>query len=474
VPNRLSTLLYGEKAHDREPVTVFDIGCSGGVGTEWEIFGTALRVVGFDPLVSEIERLRQAEQRPNVSYEAAFVGLNPTQEKDRNTHDSKLSARDKFFPDLEARSSAVRATDILSYDYKKEVFNAGAERIYSSSRISLDEFCRRRPLTGVDILKTDTDGYDLEVLIGAQNVLESSILAASIECFFDRPRSSYANTFSNVDRFMTGKGFYLFDIRPRTYTRAALPGPFQYDIFAQTSGGAPVWADVLYLRDLASADYEGLFGFEASEERIIKTACFLEARGLPDCAAELISNRADRLSYPIEQMLDLLVPDYLGAKLSYREYIDRFTADPRVLFPSHLANQTPRLPFVTGPRRELSLQNAVSSPDWDAALSAANGGMLVTTSRQNWAYAMILPLPHSQRRGVILVEAEVVEGQVGVSIANADHTELAGETILSSRDASTVMLPVSRAAAGDALMIRNAWSEGPSRVVISRVEFFAD
>ena len=127
-------------------------------------------------------------------------------------------------------------------------------------------------------------------------------------------------------------------------------------------------------------------------------------------------------------MLDLLVPDDLGAKLSYREYIDRFTADPRVLFPSHLANQTTRLPFVTGPRRELSLLDAVSLPDWDATLSAAKGGMLVTTSRRNWAYAMILPLPHPHRRGVIFVEAEVVEGRIGRSVANADHTELASET----------------------------------------------
>jgi hypothetical protein len=472
--NRLSAFLYGEKAPDREQVTVIDVGCSGGVGTEWEVFGAALRAVGFDPLVSEIERLRQTEHRPNISYEAAFVGLGPAHEKERDALESSLSGRDKFFPDLEARSSAVRGTEILSYDYKKEIFNAGAERVYSRRRISLDEFAQQRSLTGVDMLKTDTDGHDLEVLVGAQNILESSILAASIECFFHRPRSSYANTFSNVDRFMTSKGFYLFDVQPRTYTRGALPGPFQYDIFAQTTGGSPVWADVLYVRDLASADYEALFSFEASEERIIKTACFLEAHGLPDCAAELILNRADRLSYPIEQMLDLLVPDHLGAKLSYKDYIDRFTADPTALFPSRLAKQIAGLPFACGLRRKLSLRDAISARDWDATLTPANGGMLVTTCRQNWAYAMSLPLPHPHGPGVLLVEVEIVEGQVGISIANVDYSELAGETILSGDVKSrTVLLPVT-SQAKSLLMIRNAWAKGASQVVVSRVEFFAD
>src|SRR6516225_1369140 len=89
--NRLSAFLYGEKAPDREQVTVIDVGCSGGVGTEWEVFGAALCAVGFDPLVSEIERLRQTEQRPNISYEAAFVGLGPVQKQERDALESSLS-----------------------------------------------------------------------------------------------------------------------------------------------------------------------------------------------------------------------------------------------------------------------------------------------------------------------------------------------------------------------------------------------
>jgi Methyltransferase FkbM domain len=482
--NRLSAFLYGEKAPEREPVTIVDVGCSGGVGTEWDIFGGALHAIGFDPLEPEIERLRQTEKRPNISYEAAFVGLSAAQQKEREAHESGLSEKDNYSPNLTGRSSAVKAIEILSYDYEKEVYNSGVDKKYSSNRICLDEFAKQRSLIGIDFLKTDTDGYDLLVLIGAQNILESSVLAASIECNLQQPRSSFANVLSNVDRFMTSKGFYLFDIRTTTYTRAELPGPFQYNLFAQTVGGTPACADVLYVRDLASPEYEELFGFEATGERIIKTACLLEARGLADCAAELILRRADRLSYPPASMLDLLVPNHLGENLSYKEYMDRFAADPQVLFPSRLTPRNPALPFTSGLRRELPLENAISLCEWDATLSTAKRGflpftakkgILVRTSHQNGAFAMTLALPRSNRPGVLVVDAEIVEGQVGISIVNAGYTELASETILSGNGgARVVMLPVSVAASGASLLIRNAWAEGRSRVVISRVELFTD
>ena len=199
---------------------------------------------------------------------------------------------------------------------------------------------------------------------------------------------------------MASKGFYLFDIKPRTYTRAALPGPFYYESMTRTTNGSPVWADVLYLRYLAQHDYEMLFGFHVTQERIVKMACLMEAFGLQDCAAELIISRSDRLSYPIDQTLDLLVPNSLGPKLSYREYMKRFTTDPGALFPSRVVRETPELPFITGTPRELSLKGAVSFSHWGAILClSADGSLVVTTSPQKWAYAMILSLPDHQGPG---------------------------------------------------------------------------
>lgn len=133
---------------------------------------------------------------------------------------------------------------------------------------------------------------------------------------------------------MTSHGFYLCGMNIRTYTRAAPPGPFCYDGLFETSDGSPIWADVIYFRDLAAQDYEGTFGFEVTAERIIKTACLMVARGLDDAAAELILKRGSELLFSADQMLDPLAPNYLGSNLSYRQYMEKFEADPEALFPS--------------------------------------------------------------------------------------------------------------------------------------------
>ena len=127
--------------------------------------------------------------------------------------------------------------------------------------------------------------------------------------------------------FLRELGFQIYSMEPFRYSRAALPGPFVYDMFAATHTGQLVWADVMFLRDLASPDCEGQFGFEITPERIIKTACLMELFGLQDCAAELLQARADLLTYPINPLLDLLVPPYLGRQLSYRDYIAKFETD---------------------------------------------------------------------------------------------------------------------------------------------------
>jgi hypothetical protein len=168
-----------------------------------------------------------------VTYEDAFVGLDAVQERERQAYECQLSVRDKFFPDLRARSSARRAIDLLAWDVQKDAYNSGSDVVLTTRRISLDEFARQQSLAA-DLLKIDTDGYDVEVLLGAQGLLRSGVLAAKLECFFQRPASRYSNSFSNVDRLMKANGFYLCDMQIRAYSRSALPGPFLYDAPMQT------------------------------------------------------------------------------------------------------------------------------------------------------------------------------------------------------------------------------------------------
>jgi hypothetical protein len=327
----LTSYIYGNTA--RQPVIIFDVGCScNGLGSEWNAFGSSLGGVGFDALEPEIERLRSIETRPNVVYESAFVGLNAEQRAARDLYEKTLDSRQRHSPNFFARSSAFRAARLAAYDYQKELYNAGAALCFTDRYLSLDDYSIEYT-NDVDLLKSDTDGSDIQVLFGADKILRSSILAVHIECVFHGAMSRYANTFANIDMFLREIGFSIYSIQPFGYTREELPGPFYYDLLAQTKNGPLVWADAVFLRDMADFEYEDIYGFAVTPERVLKLACFMGIFGLPDCAAELIIKRADRLSLAQDVLLDRPVPNYLGHGLSYREYINRFMADPKALFP---------------------------------------------------------------------------------------------------------------------------------------------
>lgn len=330
----LTSYVYGSNIALRQRVTVFDVGCSwNGVEDLWNIFGPSLAGVGFDPLEQEIERLRSIEVRPNVTYEAAYVGLSAEQRATRDKYEEMLPPQSKHSPNFFARSSAFRVAALTAYDHQREFFSAGAAPRFATRRLSLDDYSAQHH-SDVDFLKSDTDGFDMQVLLGSERILRSSILGIKVECLFHGSVSRYANTIANIDTFLRGLGFSIYSIQPFSYTRAALPGPFYYDMFAQTRNGSLVWADAVFMRDLADLEYEDVYGFAATPERVLKLACFMEVLGLPDCAAELIMKRADRLTFDQDVLLDKLVPTYLGKGLNYREYIRRFEADPRALFPS--------------------------------------------------------------------------------------------------------------------------------------------
>ena len=57
------------------PVTVIDVGCSGGIGSIWTPLVGIVHGHGVDPAVAEIARLAASETRPHMTYyEGRAVG----------------------------------------------------------------------------------------------------------------------------------------------------------------------------------------------------------------------------------------------------------------------------------------------------------------------------------------------------------------------------------------------------------------
>jgi FkbM family methyltransferase len=332
---RLPRLLQGDQSAG--PTYFVDVGCSGGVDGHWLQFEENLRGVGFDPLITEIERLRAQNTIPGLKYEDAFVGFSeygnlfPKSFKENNIENKT----NQWFE----RTSARAYTRTKAMSYEQAVFNRGSELVYSDRWIDLDQYCKSVGMPGLDFLKVDTDGSDIIVLLGAREQLTRNVLGVEVEAQFTGEHHPYANTLFNIDRLMREAGLTLVDLETYRYTRAALPGRFYYDIAAQTTQGATQWGEAIYARDLADPDYEKKYPlFKVTPEAVLKLACFYEIYGLPDCAAEVLVARRAILEpkWNVTALLDGLVWPDLGAGMTYEEYLNAFNDDPDRLMPSRL------------------------------------------------------------------------------------------------------------------------------------------
>ncbi|MGH9645215.1 MAG: FkbM family methyltransferase, partial [Bryobacteraceae bacterium] len=233
-------------------------------------------------------------------------------------------------------TSAVRASEAMRMNYVKEVFNAGAEIRLTDRHISLDDYAVQSGTRNVDFVKIDTDGHDIEVILGAKEMLRSQgVLGISVESQMHGAAHPYSNTLANIDRLLREWGFTLFDLDLWRYSRRSLPDKFYYQIPAQTMTGQIQWGEAVYFRDLARPDYEQMHGFAAEIGKTVKLACLFELFGFPDCSAQILvqlqEQTGDRF---FSTLLDELVKNYRGSRLPYAKFLEHFDADPKSFFPS--------------------------------------------------------------------------------------------------------------------------------------------
>ena len=99
---------------------LIDVGCSGGLDPAWGYLGPALRAVAFDPLISEIERLRASHSLDGaIEYIDAFI----TGPK-KASSSASVSVNDLFELPAYARSSAAYARLLAKEDFVKEHQNS--------------------------------------------------------------------------------------------------------------------------------------------------------------------------------------------------------------------------------------------------------------------------------------------------------------------------------------------------------------
>ncbi|MBV1901863.1 MAG: FkbM family methyltransferase [Kordiimonadaceae bacterium] len=326
------------------PYTHIDIGCSGGMHPALHAFGQNVRAIGFDPSLSEVERLNQENAHGGIHHVAAFISgkdKNYTAKGDTQAdHDKQCVTRNPW-----ARLSVaetMRATAAESDAEKLHINAWGKTKLADPEKpIHLPTYFTENTLGSIDFIKIDVDGQDFNILKTLKEDLATrQVLGLAIEVNYVGSHLDHEHTFHNVDRFMREQGFDLFGLEVRPYSAAALPFPYRYDFPGNTIKGRPLQGDAFYFRDLC-ADHTQNFARNLSSASLLKAVAILSLCNLPDSSAEIVLKFRERLDEIIDtsMLLDLLATEVqvLSSNqqgMSFKDYKTAFTASDPYFWPN--------------------------------------------------------------------------------------------------------------------------------------------
>jgi FkbM family methyltransferase len=152
------------------------------------------------------------------------------------------------------------------------------EREIDVDTIALDDCLHAHGIDAVDFLELDTQGTELEILAGSQRLLAGAIVGVKVEVEF-APMYVGQALFADVDKFLRGQQFELFDLGRYRARRPSV------DVGVPTRGQL-LWGQALYLRQA-----DGL-----TENRAARLGIVAALTGVCDFAAEVFSRLASTAS----------------------------------------------------------------------------------------------------------------------------------------------------------------------------------
>ena len=255
-PSKLPRLFDGAS------LTLVDVGARGGLSWQWQPFKHLITSVLVEPDPAEaaalVERLKGEGLQAVKVIPKGLGARNGTAELNLLQNPECSSILEPNHPWLARFPEAGRF--------------ATSRRI-PIELSTLDHELALLGVTACDFLKLDVQGYELEVLDGAQ-ATAGRCLAIEAETSFSEIYRGQP-LFGQIDSRLRPLGFSLIDLERVWWRRAGVPR----DI---STRGQIIWANALYLHDPWPAG-------DFSREKLVKTAIILCAYRLFDVVHELLS-----------------------------------------------------------------------------------------------------------------------------------------------------------------------------------------
>jgi FkbM family methyltransferase len=270
----------------REPFVVIDVGVQGGENLRWYLLGDYLIVHGFDAIEEVIRGLRcRNSGDPNRVYHWIAAG---------NVDEEQVF----YFNAADPLSSSF-------YPNGDDRFGLKDGRVEQPRQVQvrrLDTLLAKGTIPKADFLKIDVEGFEKEVLLGA-NVLLRSVLGVETETNFCVSPTYPKGHFCTLHELLTTARLLLFDLSfdraPRHSFVEALSGIETSPLAHSQEIGKPTTFNVLFCRDLIDdtdhPDHYTTPSEPASTDQIIKTAIIYELYGLSDVALDTVVRFRDNL-----------------------------------------------------------------------------------------------------------------------------------------------------------------------------------
>lgn len=241
------------------PLTIVDVGASGGIDDRWAKLTSSYRGILFEPDPREYEDLRAKSGKNLFVFNSALSGA-------PETIDFHLCSKQQVSSVYRPNQNFLRAfPDASRFDIEK------------TTRVSTDTLSNQLSSKGfreIDFIKIDTQGHELSILRGSLGHLDT-VVGLELEVEFAALYEGQP-LFNEVDSFVRANGFELFDLK-RYYWRRK-EGPKD-----RMEKGQLVFGDALYFR--SPERVLSLNGI--SQAQVIRAVCVYLAYGYLDLAQTL-------------------------------------------------------------------------------------------------------------------------------------------------------------------------------------------
>lgn len=277
------------------PVVICDVGARGGVEPQWQAFGNQAQFIGFEPDRQECDRLNHRYAQPtsqnaNAPAQRFYpVALGQRREQ-RPFSICRYAGGSSFYP---ADMTFIQRFP-AEHSQQLEVTHT-----LELETVSFDEFAQTEGIPAIDFLKLDVEGCELDILQGAEQVLQNGVLGLSLEVMF-HGAMRHQPPFHAIDQFLQSRGFQLFDLETYRHARRTLDLPTE--ALGNTRIGQVLWGQALYLRDAVAKALSptGRTDFDWTALRVLKLAALMELFNLSDCALEVLQTYQPQLASDLD------------------------------------------------------------------------------------------------------------------------------------------------------------------------------